>query len=524
MKAINEYVSKYVNNDCGWTEKGRIHLARNELKEALKATKKSISINAYNTHAWNNLGVIENKLKNYSESIKAFKQAIKYDPYNVGAMSNILEPLGKLNLFTEAIMYVSQAITLNPRKHNVKYNAQGLMMLLFENKQFDLAEKLLLNWIKLCPDEIDAHHNLGLVYLEKSQTDKAIECFEVVFKLNNKDEFAIKQLAKLFFDKKSARQCIKYCDLLIRNSIDIDMGVTLTSRVVNFINGYQSALNYIRGYIKQYPDRISFYFAESEIHEYREQHSRAIASLKRVRNLLVRSRQSGAIPFIKDIDKRIIKLKNYTNDAVRPDPISRKKRKIKQGRIINVNENYQKFLDLSKPVREEDEVDHHSHVGMVVDEVQKEFDKQQISVGSTLNEAQKNIEIELIVYSGVCLNKVRNYSHLHDSIWNGFKHATENRILEIDKEHPPLHGARKIKGGVVLEHYVSKYYSIFDSIEEIITRSLQKDSKININPIADYFIERLENEEVGDNIIIGNIILQISDYSDRHIMPKINEF
>jgi hypothetical protein len=35
LKAIDEYVSKYATNECGWTEKGRIHFERGEYTQAL---------------------------------------------------------------------------------------------------------------------------------------------------------------------------------------------------------------------------------------------------------------------------------------------------------------------------------------------------------------------------------------------------------------------------------------------------------------------------------------------------------
>jgi serine/threonine protein kinase len=63
LKAINEYVLKYTEKECGWTEKGRIHFERGEYLEGLKETKQSLEINPYNTHAWNNHGILLNRTK-----------------------------------------------------------------------------------------------------------------------------------------------------------------------------------------------------------------------------------------------------------------------------------------------------------------------------------------------------------------------------------------------------------------------------------------------------------------------------
>ena len=310
LKAINEYVSKYGQNDCGWTEKGKIHLERKEYKEALAATKKSLELNPYNTHGWNNLGVTQNNLEEYSEAIQSFKKAIELDSLNTAAMSNIMGPLEQLELFSEAVSYMCKALELNPRKYNVKYNAGGLMTLLFEKKEIKKAKELLSRWVQYCPDDIDAFHNYGLVCLDLNEKDKALQCFKRVYTLNNNDEFAIKQLAKLYFEKKKAKECVEYCNKLIEKNIDVELGVSLTARIVNFISGYQRAISYIRGHIKQDPGMVAFYFVESEIHEYRDNYQEAVKPLKYIRSILVRSRNSN-------VQKTIIAIDNKLKDLQR---------------------------------------------------------------------------------------------------------------------------------------------------------------------------------------------------------------
>jgi tetratricopeptide (TPR) repeat protein len=90
LKVIHEYISRYDENECGWTEKGRIHFERGEYQEGLEATKRSLELNPYNTHAWNNLGIFLNRTKTpVSEVKKAFANALHLDPYNTAAMMNL---------------------------------------------------------------------------------------------------------------------------------------------------------------------------------------------------------------------------------------------------------------------------------------------------------------------------------------------------------------------------------------------------------------------------------------------------
>jgi len=287
LAAINEYVSKYSNNYCGWTEKGRIHSERGEFDEGIEATKKSIALNPYNTHAWNNLG---NFLKHIdvpkNEIIEAFNNALYYDPFNVVAMANMIDPLLFEGKNGEAVEVMAKALRLRPNKPSILHNAECLLEDLLERKCFVHAEQLLELWKKACPLDTNAWHNLGLVSVAQHKTDQAIECFKHVHELMPDDKFSIEQLAKLYFDKQKAPECIKFCNILLERKYKMDLAVSLKARILNYAGGYQQSLAFLRTYIKDNPNNDVLLVVRSEIYEYRDHFKAAIQDLRKARAIV----------------------------------------------------------------------------------------------------------------------------------------------------------------------------------------------------------------------------------------------
>lgn len=203
LKAINEYVSKYGENECGWTEKGRIHFERGEYQAGLEATRRSLDLNPYNTHAWNNLGILLNRTNAPAVEVKrAYANALRLDPYNMASMMNLIGPLILGKEYTEASALTAKALRLRPDKPLVMAKAQELLREFMEEHDFHAAKTLLEGWTEARPKDVDAWHNLGLIYLEQGSLEKAIHCFEQVYRRAPEDNFAVTQLAKLTFQAK----------------------------------------------------------------------------------------------------------------------------------------------------------------------------------------------------------------------------------------------------------------------------------------------------------------------------------
>lgn len=309
LQAINEYVLKYCENECGWTEKGRIHFERGEYPEGLEATKQSLEINPYNTHAWNNLGILLNRTKTpVSEVKKAFANALRLDPYNTAAMMNLIGPLVLQKEYGEASTLTARALRLRPDKPLVLAKTQELLRVFMERRDFQAAQTLLAGWTEARPQDVDAWHNLGLIFLNQDQVDKAISCYKQVHQYSPEDNFAVIQLAKLYFQKKKARECLEYCNKLIERGHEPLLAVSLKARIINFIGGYDQALQFIQPYIEHNPSNDALWVVLAEIHEYRDKNSAAIFALQKAKQILERGNKKSNAENLQYVNIKLSKL------------------------------------------------------------------------------------------------------------------------------------------------------------------------------------------------------------------------
>jgi serine/threonine protein kinase/cytochrome c-type biogenesis protein CcmH/NrfG len=289
LMAINKYVSRYGENECGWTEKGRIHFERGEYQAGLEATRRSLDLNPYNTHAWNNFGILLYRTEAPGVEVKkAYANALRLDPYNTATMMNLVGPLVLRKEYAEAAALAAKALRLRPEKPLVMAKIQELLREFMEARDFYAAKTLLEGWTEARPQDVDAWHNLGLIFLEQQLLEKAIHCFKQVHRLTPKDGFALAQLAKLTFQAKKARECLGYCNELLQQGHEPLLAVSLKARVLNFVGGYEQSIRFIQPYIDHNPNSDALLVVLAEIHEYRDNISTAIAALQKAKHILER--------------------------------------------------------------------------------------------------------------------------------------------------------------------------------------------------------------------------------------------
>jgi tetratricopeptide (TPR) repeat protein len=289
LKAINKFVFKYGEDYCGWTEKGRIHYQRDEYQAGLEATKRSLDLNPYSSHAWNNLGIGLNHTKApVVEVKKAYANALRLDPYNTAAMMNLVGPLVLQKEYADAAALTAKALRICPEKPLVINKTQELLRVLMNARDFNAAKTLLEGWTEARPQDVDAWHNLGLIYLEQQLPEKAIYCFEQVHRQTPNDGFSLAQLAKLTFQAKKARECLGYCNEMLQRGHEPLLAVSLKARVINFVGGYEQSIRFIRAYIDHNPNSDVLLVVLAEIYEYRDNISAAIAALQEAKQIIER--------------------------------------------------------------------------------------------------------------------------------------------------------------------------------------------------------------------------------------------
>lgn len=309
LEFINEYTMRYPENACGWTEKGRLHIERGEYPQGLAATKQSLKINPYNTHAWNNLGILLSSTGAPIAEVKlAYTKALYFDPYNTAAMMNLVGPLVLHKEYSEAAALAAKALKLRPVKLLSLHNAKALLTELFDARQFDAAETLLSGWTEARPADTSAWEKLGLISIDKGMLDRAIQCFNKVIELSPQDNFAVLQLAKLYFQKKKGRECLDYCNKLLQRGYEPLLAVGLKARVLNFVGGYEQALNFLQPYLDHNPENDALWVVLSEIHEHRDNYDSAIEALQRAKRLLERSTSEHRADNLQFVDQKLQQL------------------------------------------------------------------------------------------------------------------------------------------------------------------------------------------------------------------------
>jgi serine/threonine protein kinase/thioredoxin-like negative regulator of GroEL len=306
LKAIDEYVSKYSANYCGWTEKGRIHFERAEYQQGLAATKQSLEANPYNTHAWNNLGILLNRTKAPLDEVKkAFANALHFDPFNTVAMMNLIGPLLLKKEYSEAAALTAKALKLSPDKPLVLTKAQELLREFIGDRDVAAAKTLLTGWTAARPSDVDAWHNLGLIFMDQGDLDQAIVCFKQVHQLALEDNFALVQLAKLYFQKKKARECLEYCDKLIQRGHEPLLAVSLKARVLNLVGGYEQSLEFLQPYINHNPRNDVLWVVLAEIHEYRDNYEAAVKALHNAKRVLEEGKGQHDADNLRFVDEKL---------------------------------------------------------------------------------------------------------------------------------------------------------------------------------------------------------------------------
>jgi serine/threonine protein kinase len=291
LDAINEYTLKYPDNDCGWTEKGRIHYERKEYDQGITATRRSLAINPYNTHAWNNLGILLNNTKAPTTEIKdAYEKAIHFDPHNTAAMMNFVTALYRLQEFNDIPRLTVSALKIQPQKPIIVQKAQQILKELFDNHNIQAAKVLLSGWVEARPSDVDAWHNLGLVLIDQKEADRAIECFEKLEQLSPNDNFSVYQLSRLYFQKKQGKKCLEYCNKLIQRGHELLKAVSMKAQVMNLMGYYKQALDFLQPYIQHNPHNDVLWAVLSEIHESRDNYKAALNAVVNAMHALENNR------------------------------------------------------------------------------------------------------------------------------------------------------------------------------------------------------------------------------------------
>ncbi|RCK81118.1 MAG: TPR repeat protein [Candidatus Ozemobacter sibiricus] len=163
MAPRNTYAQRFYEAALEFFESG-------QYAKALDHIQKAIAKAPSNADYVSTKGVFLHKMNDLAGAIEAYREAIQINPQHTFAHFNLGLILMKLGKITEAINEWEAVIRINPRDVDAIFNiAVALAQTGRRREAIPFFEKVL----QLKPEHVQAHQNLGIIYRDEHQFDKA---------------------------------------------------------------------------------------------------------------------------------------------------------------------------------------------------------------------------------------------------------------------------------------------------------------------------------------------------------------
>ncbi|MCX6155857.1 MAG: tetratricopeptide repeat protein [Candidatus Kapabacteria bacterium] len=189
-------VATYPYKSRGYLDLGKAYYVENEFKEAEECYFKGIERNPNNFNLYIDLSAVYLRLGEYAKSIEKAEYALKLDPTNMIAKYN----LGKAYLSTgknkEGADYLSVAASMGWQKFpGIFFDiGQGY----FRSKEYPKSIEAYNNHLKIMPNHVPTLTQIGFVYANMNNFDKALEYFKMVMDIEPTNQDAWNNTARVY--------------------------------------------------------------------------------------------------------------------------------------------------------------------------------------------------------------------------------------------------------------------------------------------------------------------------------------
>lgn len=192
IRALQELVKAKEKNSRDkhvWNALGLAYKERRLYKEAEESFKEAVSIDSKFSEAYNNLGVLYLDLKRYKDAIEAFEKAVANIFYTTPelAYNNMGYAYQSLGDYVSAERNYKEAISLNP-SFSLSYT--NLASLYITQKRYKEAENILMKYLSVFDNHVEANFLIGRLYFETGDIKKAKDYFTKVIKLDPRSYWA----------------------------------------------------------------------------------------------------------------------------------------------------------------------------------------------------------------------------------------------------------------------------------------------------------------------------------------------
>jgi tetratricopeptide (TPR) repeat protein len=165
-------------------EKGWSLIALGDHAGAVQALQKALQLSPGETQAESLLGWAQMLHDDYDDALQTFQRVLIKEPANSLARINVGYICLKKRIFGEAIEHLSKAIRLDNDKKASLYAHFYLGLVYLQREMYEDAQTFFEKTLKLGPNLIEAHYELGRARWFGGDRERALRTWEEGFKAN----------------------------------------------------------------------------------------------------------------------------------------------------------------------------------------------------------------------------------------------------------------------------------------------------------------------------------------------------
>ena len=171
-------------------EKGWSLISLGDYAGAIQALEKALALSPGEVQAQSLLGWAQMLHEDYDGALGTFSRVLMKEPANALARINVGYICLKKRIFGEAIEHLSKAIRLDNDRKATLYAHYYLGLVYLEREMFEDAQTFFHKTLKLGPNLIEAHFELGRAHWFAGQRDEAMQTWAEGHKVNKFNPWA----------------------------------------------------------------------------------------------------------------------------------------------------------------------------------------------------------------------------------------------------------------------------------------------------------------------------------------------
>ena len=171
-------------------EKGWSLISLGDYAGAIQALEKALALSPGEVQAQSLLGWAQMLHEDYDDALGTFSRVLMKEPANALARINVGYICLKKRIFGEAIEHLSKAIRLDNDRKATLYAHYYLGLVYLEREMFEDAQTFFRKTLKLGPNLIEAHFELGRAHWFAGQRDEAMQTWAEGHKVNKFNPWA----------------------------------------------------------------------------------------------------------------------------------------------------------------------------------------------------------------------------------------------------------------------------------------------------------------------------------------------